>query len=81
MRYSGETGLKLTVKIINISDGHKAHGILADFFEKLLPEEVNMLVAEWKLKEALAVEREEGFENGREERNPGFVKKRNYEIT
>jgi hypothetical protein len=34
----------------------KEHGILADFFEKLLPEEVNMLAAEWKLEDALADE-------------------------
>jgi hypothetical protein len=43
----------------------KEHGILADFFGKLLPEEVNMIATEWKLEDAIMVEREEGREEGR----------------
>ena len=30
----------------------KKHNILKDFFEKLSPEEVNMLVTEWNLEDA-----------------------------
>ncbi|MDR0639645.1 MAG: hypothetical protein LBG27_12220 [Spirochaetaceae bacterium] len=43
------------------------HGILKDFFETLLPEEVNMLATEWNLDDAVQVAREEGWEKGREE--------------
>jgi hypothetical protein len=52
----------------------KEHGILKDFFEKLKPEEVNMLATEWKLEDALVVEREEGWEDGFED---GIEKGRN----
>jgi hypothetical protein len=45
----------------------KEHNILKDFFEKLLPEEVNMLAAEWNLEDAIKVAREESWEDGREE--------------
>jgi hypothetical protein len=45
----------------------KKHNILKDFFEKLSPEEVNMLTAEWNLDDAIKVAREEGREEGREE--------------
>jgi predicted transposase YdaD len=43
-----------------------AQGILRDFFEEHGTEVVNMLMAEWKLEDALVVEREEGREEGRE---------------
>ncbi|MDR0730735.1 MAG: Rpn family recombination-promoting nuclease/putative transposase [Treponema sp.] len=43
-------------------------GILRDFFEEHGTEVVNMLMAEWKLEDALVVEREEGREEGWEER-------------
>jgi hypothetical protein len=42
----------------------KEHNILKDFFEKLSPEEVNMLTAEWNLEDALKVAREESWEDG-----------------
>lgn len=46
----------------------KKNGVLRDFFEKLSPEEVNMLVAEWNLEDAIKVareeEREEALEKG-----------------
>ncbi|MDR0759904.1 MAG: hypothetical protein LBF74_07315 [Treponema sp.] len=45
----------------------KRHNILKDFFEKLSPEEVNMLTAEWNLEDAIKVAREESWERGREE--------------
>jgi hypothetical protein len=44
-----------------------AQGILRDFLEEHGTEVVNMLMAEWKLEDALVVEREEGHEEGREE--------------
>jgi predicted transposase YdaD len=44
-----------------------ARGILREFFETHGTEVVNMLMAEWKLEDALVVEREEGWEEGREE--------------
>ena len=43
------------------------HNILRDFFETHGTEVVNMLMTEWKLEEALVVEREEGREEGRQE--------------
>jgi hypothetical protein len=45
-----------------------AQGILRDFFEEHGTEVINMLMAEWKLEDALVVEREEGREEGWEER-------------
>jgi hypothetical protein len=42
-------------------------GILRDFFEEHGTEVVNMQMAEWKLEDALVVEREEGREEGWEE--------------
>jgi hypothetical protein len=45
----------------------KEHNILKDFFEKLSPEEVNMLTAEWNLEDAIKVAREESWEKGRED--------------
>jgi predicted transposase/invertase (TIGR01784 family) len=45
----------------------KKHKILKDFFEKLSPEEVNMLTAEWNLEDAIKVAREESWERGRED--------------
>jgi hypothetical protein len=44
-----------------------ANGVLKGFFETHGTEVVNMLMTEWKLEDALAVEREEGREEGREE--------------
>jgi hypothetical protein len=44
-----------------------AQGILKVFFETHGTEVMNMLMAEWKLEDALVVEREEGREEGREE--------------
>jgi hypothetical protein len=43
------------------------HGILKEFLETHGSEVVNMLLAEWNLEDALAVEREEGIEEGRQE--------------
>jgi hypothetical protein len=43
----------------------KEHGILKDFFEKLSPEEVNMLAAEWNMEDALRVREEEGIQQGK----------------
>jgi hypothetical protein len=43
-----------------------AEGILKGFFETHGTEVVNMLMTEWKLEEALVVEREEGLEEGME---------------
>ncbi|MDR1412057.1 MAG: hypothetical protein LBI91_07615, partial [Spirochaetaceae bacterium] len=43
-----------------------AQGILKGFFETHGTEVVNMLMTEWKLEEALMVEREEGLEEGME---------------
>jgi flagellar biosynthesis/type III secretory pathway protein FliH len=40
---------------------------LKDFFESLLPEEVNMLAAEWNLEDAIKVAREESWESGWEQ--------------
>jgi hypothetical protein len=40
------------------------HGVLRGFFEEHGTEVVNMLMAEWKLEDALVVEREEGREEG-----------------
>ncbi|MDR0639647.1 MAG: hypothetical protein LBG27_12230 [Spirochaetaceae bacterium] len=37
----------------------RIHGILKDFFETLLPEEVKMLAKEWDMDEALRVREEE----------------------
>jgi hypothetical protein len=52
----------------------KEYGILADFLN-LLPEEVNMCWnTEWKLEDALVIEREEGIEEGREEEAARFLK-------
>jgi hypothetical protein len=42
----------------------KKRNILKDFFEKLSPEEVNMLTAEWNLEDAIKIAREESWENG-----------------
>jgi predicted transposase/invertase (TIGR01784 family) len=44
-----------------------AHNILKPFLETHGSEVVNMLMSEWKLEDALVVEREEGREEGREE--------------
>ncbi|MDR3123425.1 MAG: Rpn family recombination-promoting nuclease/putative transposase [Treponema sp.] len=44
-----------------------ANNILKPFFEKNGSEVINMLFDEWKLEDALVVEREEGREEGREE--------------
>jgi hypothetical protein len=44
-----------------------AHNILKPFLEAHGTEVVNMLMTEWKLEDALVVEREEGREEGREE--------------
>jgi hypothetical protein len=44
-----------------------ANNILRVFFETHGSEVVNMLMTEWKLEEALVVEREEGREEGRKE--------------
>jgi hypothetical protein len=43
-----------------------SHEVLRGFFEEHGTEVVNMLMTEWKLEEALAVEREEGREEGHE---------------
>jgi hypothetical protein len=43
------------------------HNILKPFLEKNGSEVINMLFGEWKLEDALVVEREEGREEGREE--------------
>ena len=43
----------------------KDKGLLTDFWKKLTPEEINMLVTEWDMTTALEVEREEGYEKGR----------------
>jgi hypothetical protein len=45
----------------------KQEGILADFFEKLSQEEVNMLATEWNLEDALRVREEETREKTRKE--------------
>jgi flagellar biosynthesis/type III secretory pathway protein FliH len=45
----------------------KRHGILEEFFGKLLPEEVNMLAQEWDYEEELRVREEEGWEKGLEQ--------------
>ena len=45
----------------------KDKSLLADFWDTLKPEEVNMLVDEWNITTALEVEREEGYEKGRME--------------
>jgi hypothetical protein len=44
-----------------------ANGVLRGFLETHGTEVVNMLMTEWKLEDALVVEREEGREEGREE--------------
>ncbi|MDR2210757.1 MAG: hypothetical protein LBO65_04720, partial [Spirochaetaceae bacterium] len=44
-----------------------ANNILRGFFETHGTEVVNMLLTEWKLEDALVVEREEGREEGRRE--------------
>ncbi|MDR1445745.1 MAG: hypothetical protein LBI90_02495, partial [Treponema sp.] len=44
-----------------------ANNILRRFFEQNGSEVINMLFDEWKLEDALVVEREEGREEGREE--------------
>jgi predicted transposase YdaD len=43
-----------------------ANNILKGFFEKNSSEVINMLFDEWKLEDALVVEREEGWEEGLE---------------
>ncbi|MDR2135484.1 MAG: hypothetical protein LBO76_02600, partial [Treponema sp.] len=43
------------------------NGVLRDFLETHGTEVANMLMAEWKLEDALVVEREEGREEGREQ--------------
>jgi hypothetical protein len=43
------------------------HNILREFLELHASEVINMLLTEWKLEDALEVEREEGREEGREE--------------
>jgi len=45
----------------------KDKSLLADFWEQLTQEEVNMLVSEWDMATAREVEREEAREEGREE--------------
>ncbi|MDR2052366.1 MAG: hypothetical protein LBP80_03050 [Treponema sp.] len=46
-----------------------AHNILKPFLETHGSEVINMLMTEWNLEDALAVEREEAREEGREERS------------
>jgi hypothetical protein len=43
------------------------HGVLKGFLEEHGTEVMNMLMAEWKLEDALVVEREEGREEGLEQ--------------
>jgi len=43
--------------------------LLREFWEKLSQEEMGMLANDWDMKTALEVEREEGYEKGREERD------------
>jgi hypothetical protein len=43
-----------------------AHNILKPFLETHGSEVINMLMTEWKLEDALVIEREEGREEGRE---------------
>jgi hypothetical protein len=45
----------------------KDKSLLMDFWDKLSPEEINMLGTEWDMNIAMEVEREEGYEEGREE--------------
>jgi len=45
----------------------KDKSLLADFWDTLKPEEVNMIGNEWDMTTALEVEREEGYEKGRME--------------
>jgi hypothetical protein len=45
----------------------KKRNILKDFFEKLSPEELNMLTAEWNLEDAIKIAREESWEKARHE--------------
>jgi hypothetical protein len=61
-----EKDIKLTAVKKAIQDC-KDKGLLTGFWEKLTPEEINMLVTEWDMTTALEVEREEGYEKGREE--------------
>jgi predicted transposase YdaD len=51
-----------------------AHDVLRVFFEQNGSEVINMLFGEWKLEDALVVEREEGREEGRESRDAEIVK-------
>ncbi|MDR2245428.1 MAG: hypothetical protein LBE17_01940 [Treponema sp.] len=44
-----------------------ANNILKEFLEKNTSEVINMLFGEWKLEDALVVEREEGLTKGRVE--------------
>jgi predicted transposase/invertase (TIGR01784 family) len=50
------------------------HNILKPFLEKNGSEVINMLFGEWKLEDALVVEREEGIEEGREEQETEIAK-------
>jgi hypothetical protein len=50
------------------------NNILKGFFEKNGSEVINMLYGEWKLEEALVVEREEGLEEGLEKGRVEIVK-------
>ena len=42
----------------------KGAGLLAEFWEKMSQEDINMLASDWNFETALEVEREEGFEKG-----------------
>ncbi|MDR1231574.1 MAG: Rpn family recombination-promoting nuclease/putative transposase [Spirochaetaceae bacterium] len=42
----------------------RKQGLLKEYFEKLLPEEVNMLAQEWSVADELTIAREEGWESG-----------------
>ena len=60
-----ENDIKLTAVKKAIQDC-KDKSLLAGFWEKLTPEEVNMLGHEWDMTTALEVVREEGYEKGLE---------------
>jgi len=57
----GETTLKAIRQAIRDCKGA---GLLAEFWEKMSQEDVNMLANDWNFETALEVEREEGFEKG-----------------
>jgi len=57
----GETTLKAIRQAIRDC---KEAGLLAEFWEKMSQEDVNMLANDWNFETALEVEREEGFEKG-----------------